>query len=141
MTGGMGGSGAQSGDLTGKGSPAARLVPGEMVGRSDDCRELDDLVEAVRGGLSRSLVIVGEPGIGRTCLLEYAAQATGVRTMSIAGVESELRLGFAALHRLLVPFVDRIGWLPAPQRDALGSAFGLATGPPPDRFLVGLGVL
>ncbi len=83
------------------------------------------------GGLSRSLVIVGEPGVGKTRLLRYAAQAAGgVRTVSIAGVESELRLGFAALHRMLLPFLDRIGGLPAPQRDALGSAFGLAAGPP-----------
>jgi DNA-binding CsgD family transcriptional regulator len=142
MTGGTGDSGALSGDLSSTGSPGARIVPGEMVGRSGDCRAVDDLVEAVRRGLSRSLVIAGEPGIGKTRLLGYAAQAAdGVRTVSIAGVESELRLGFAALHRMLVPFLDRVGLLPAPQRDALGSAFGLAAGPPADRFLVGLGVL
>jgi DNA-binding CsgD family transcriptional regulator len=118
------------------------MVPGALVGRCGDCRALDDLVAAVRGGLSRSLVILGEPGVGKTRLLQYAAQAAdGVRTVSIAGVESELRLGFAALHRMLVPFLDRIDLLPARQRDALGSAFGLAAGPPADRFLVGLGVL
>ena len=99
-------------------------------------------MEAIRGGLSRSLVIAGEPGIGKTSLLRYAARAAvGVRTVSIAGVESELRLGFAALHRMLVPYLGRIGALPAPQRDALGSAFGLSAGPPADRFLAGLGVL
>jgi len=88
------------------------------------------------------MVIVGEPGIGKTRLLRYAAQAAGgLRTLSVAGVESEVRLGFAALHRMLVPYLDRIPGLPAPQRDALGSAFGLADGPPADRFLVGLGVL
>jgi DNA-binding CsgD family transcriptional regulator len=129
------------GDVAGRGSPAARIGPGELVGRGGDCRELDELAEAVRRGVSRSLVIVGEPGIGKTRLLRYTAQADGVRTVSVAGVESELRLGFAALHRMLVPFADRIGLLPAPQRDALGSAFGLVAGPPADRFLVGLGVL
>jgi hypothetical protein len=113
-----------------------------MVGRGGDCRELDELVQAVRHGLSRSLVIVGEPGIGKTRLLEYTAQAAeGMRLVSAVGVESELRLGFAALHRMMVPFLDQVVWLPAPQRDALGSAFGLAAGPPADRFLVGLGVL
>jgi DNA-binding CsgD family transcriptional regulator len=113
-----------------------------MVGRVGDRRALDDLVESVRRGLSGSLVIVGEPGVGKTRLLRYVAQAAdGVRVMSIAGVESELRLGFAALHRMLVRFLDRVGLLPAPQRDALDSAFGLAAGPPPDRFLIGLGVL
>ena len=97
---------------------------------------------AIRGGLSRSLVITGQAGIGKTSLLRYAAlAATGLRTVSISGVESELRLGFAALHRMLVPFLGGIGALPAPQRDALGSAFGLSTGPPADRFLVGLGAL
>jgi DNA-binding CsgD family transcriptional regulator/tetratricopeptide (TPR) repeat protein len=142
MAGGIGDGGALSGDLTGTGSPAARMVPSLLVGRSGDCRVLDDLVEAVRGGLSRSLVIAGEAGIGKTRLLEYAAQAAdGVRTVSIAGVQSELRLGFAALHRMLVPFLDRIGVLPARQRDALSSALGLAAGPPADRFLVGLGTL
>ena len=119
-----------------------RIVPGEMVGRSGDCRELDELVQAVRRGLSRSLVIVGEPGIGKTRLLAYTAQAAaGMRLVSAVGVESELRLGFAALHRMMVPFLDQVAWLPAPQRDALRSAFGLAAGPPADRFLVGLGVL
>jgi hypothetical protein len=142
MTQGAGDSGEQPGVLPGTGSPASRIVPGELVGRAGDRRALDDLVESVRRGLSGSLVIVGEPGIGKTRLLRYVAQAAdGVRVMSIAGVESELRLGFAALHRMLVRFLDRVGLLPAPQRDALGSAFGLAAGPPPDRFLVGLGVL
>ena len=120
----------------------ARVVQDVLIGRSADCGALDDLVGAVRLGLSRSLVIVGEAGIGKTRLLRYAAQAAGdLRTVSIAGVESELRLGFAALHRMLVPFLDRIGRLPGPQRDALGSAFGLSAGPPADRFLVGLGAL
>ena len=118
------------------------MVPDALVGRGAGCAALDDLAEAIRRGLSRSLVIAGEAGIGKTRLLRYAAQAAGgVQTVSIAGVESELRLGFAALHRMLVPYLDRTGRLPAPQRDALGSAFGLAAGPPADRFLVGLGAL
>lgn len=142
MTGGAGDSTERSGAFPSAEPLTARAVPDVLVGRSADCGALDDLVDTIRRGLSRSLVIVGEPGIGKTRLLRYAAQAAdGVRTVSIAGVESELRLGFAALHRMLVPFLDRIGRLAAPQRDALGSAFGLAAGPPPDRFLVGLGVL
>ena len=120
----------------------ARAVPDVLVGRSGDCRALDELVEAIRQGLSRSLVILGEPGIGKTRLLEYTVQAAGdVRTVRIAGLESELRLGFAAVHRMLVPFLDRVGLLPAPQRGALDSAFGLAAGPPADRFLVSMSVL
>src|ERR1700730_9018215 len=142
MTGSSGDGSARSEASTGAESPAAPVVPDVLVGRSADCGALDDLVEAVRSGLSRSLVIVGEAGIGKTSLLPYAGQAAcGLRTVSCAGVESELRLGFAALHRMLVPFLDRIGRLPFPQRDALGSAFGLSAGPPADRFLVGLGAL
>ena len=119
-----------------------QAAPHVLIGRSDDCRALDELVEAIRQGLSRSLVILGEPGIGKTRLLEYAAQAAdGVRMVRIAGLESELRLGFAALHRMLVPFLDRVGQLPAPQREALDSAFGRAAGPPADRFLVSMSVL
>src|SRR5437868_6538964 len=108
---------ARSGTAAGGESPADRAVPDVLVGRDADCGALDNLVEAIRGGLSRSLVIVGEAGVGKTRLLRYAAQAAaGVRTVSIAGVESELRLGFAALHRMLVPFLDRVGRLSAPQR-------------------------
>ena len=142
MIGSMGDGSERARAPTSAESPARRTVPDALVGRSGDCAALDELVQAVRRGLSRSLVIVGEPGIGKTRLLQYAAQAAdGLRTVRIAGVESELRLGFAALHRMLVPFLDRIDRLPAPQRAALGSTFGLAAGPPADRFLVGLGAL
>jgi hypothetical protein len=139
MTGGAGDSRERSEAFTGTESLAARMIPDVLVGRGSDCRALDDLVETIRRGRSRSLVIVGEPGIGKTRLLRYTAQAAdGVRTVSIAGVESELRLGFAALHRMLLPFLDRIGLLPAPQRDALGSAFGLAAGAEGGRGVGGL---
>jgi DNA-binding CsgD family transcriptional regulator/tetratricopeptide (TPR) repeat protein len=140
--GGTSDGGERAAPFTGLELPAARTAPGAVVGRAADCGALENLVQAVSRGLSRTLVIVGEPGIGKTRLLQYAASAAdGLRTLSIAGVESELRLGFAAVHRMLVPFSERIGTLPAPQRDALGSAFGLASGPPADRFLVGLGAL
>jgi hypothetical protein len=142
MTWGHGDSKTWSGDFTSQEPVGAQAVPDVLVGRSGDCGALDELVEAIRHGLSRSLVILGDPGIGKTRLLEYAAQAAGdVRTVRIAGLESELRLGFAALHRMLVPFLDRVGLLPAPQRAALDSAFGLAAGPPADRFLVSMSVL
>ena len=142
MTRGHGDSNDWSGAFAGQEPAEARAVPDVLVGRSGDCGALDELVEAIRQGLSRSLVILGEPGIGKTRLLEYAVQAAdGARTVRIAGLESELRLGFAALHRMLVPFLDRVGLLPAPQREALDSVFGLAAGPPPDRFLVSMSVL
>src|SRR6266536_1169176 len=106
MTGSPGGGSAPREAAAGAESPVARVGQDVLVGRSADCRALDDLVGAVRLGLSRALVIAGEAGIGKTRLLRYTAQAAGgLRTVSIAGVGSELRLGFAALHRMLVPFL------------------------------------
>ena len=115
-----------------------------LINRDHERQALNQLLDAARAGLSGSLVLRGEPGIGKTALLDYAAdRAGGVQVTRVLVVESEMELGFAALHQLLVPFLDRIGELPAPQRDALGSAFGLiaADTAAPDRFLVGLAVL
>ena len=87
-------------------------------------------------------MLTGEPGIGKTRLLEYAAAAAADLTVIwLTGVESETQLGFGALHRLLRPFLDRVPGLPAPQRDALSAAFGLTGSEPPDRYLVGLATL
>jgi DNA-binding CsgD family transcriptional regulator len=103
---------------------------------------LDRLLEGVRGGQSRVLVMCGEPGVGKTALLGSAiGSASGFRVVRAAGVESEMELAFAALQQLCAPLMDWLDRLPAPQRDALGVAFGLRVGDPPDRFLVGLAVL
>jgi hypothetical protein len=88
------------------------------------------------------LVLRGEAGIGKTALLEWAAgQAHDMHLARVAGIQAEMGMGFAGLHQLLVPFLDGLGELPGPQQQALGSAFGLVAGPPPDRFLVGLAAL
>ena len=80
--------------------------------------------------------------MGKTALLEYVAgSAADLRVLRAAGVESEMELAFAALHQMCGPVLDRLGRLPDPQRAALGTAFGLQEGPPPDRFLIGLAVL
>jgi DNA-binding CsgD family transcriptional regulator len=103
---------------------------------------LDDLVSAVRGGESRSVVLRGEAGIGKTALLEYlVASASDLRVVRAVGVESDMELAFAGLHQLCAPLLDRIEELPAPQRRALETVFGLSDGAAPDRFLVGLAVL
>ena len=96
----------------------------------------------VEAGQSQALVLRGDAGIGKTALLEYLlGRATGCRTTRIGGVESEMELAFAGLHQFCAPFLDRLDQIPAPQRDALGTAFGLQTGATPDRFLIGLAVL
>ncbi len=114
----------------------------QPMGRSAECAALDRLLEAVRAGESRALVVHGEAGVGKTALLEYLArQASGCWVERAVGVEAEMELAFAGLHQLCVPMLDRLGRLPAPQRDALRTAFGMSSGPAPDRFLAALAVL
>jgi len=114
----------------------------QLTGRSSELSVLDGLIDAVRAGQSRVLVVSGEPGAGKTALLDYlAGRATGCRVERAAGVESEMELAFAGLHQLCGPVLDRLDRLPGPQRDALRTAFGQSAGPAPDRFLVGLAVL
>src|SRR3984885_11630221 len=117
--------------------------PAEVLhGRREEREALGGLLEAVRGGQSRVLVVCGEPGVGKTALVEWAiASASGFGVLRAVGVESEMELAFAALQQLCAPMLDRLGELPVPQRDALGVAFGLRAGDAPDRFLVGLAVL
>jgi hypothetical protein len=113
-----------------------------LLGRRTECETLDRIVEAVRTGESRALVIRGEAGIGKTALLEYLRErASGCRVARVAGIQPEMELAFATLHQLCAPMLDRLQRLPEPQRDALGTAFGIRAGPAPDRFLVGLAVL
>ena len=116
-------------------------MPG-LTDRHAECDVLSRLVAAVRAGESRALVVHGEPGVGKTALLEYlAGQASGCRVAHAGGVQSEMELAFAVLHQLCAPMLDRLERLPAPQRDALRTAFGLSAGPAPDRFLIGLAAL
>ena len=115
---------------------------GELRGRRRECDVLDRLLDAVRVGESRALVVRGEPGVGKTALLHYLVEhASGCRVARAVGVESEMELAFAGLHQLLTPMLDRLQRLPGPQRQALRTAFGLSSGSAPDRFLVGLAVL
>ena len=113
-----------------------------LLGRADECAALDDLLDAVRRGESRSLVLRGEAGIGKTALLDYLVESASDMTIARAvGVESEMELAFASLHQLCAPLLDRLPRLPDPQRDALEIVFGVTAGPAPDRFLIGLAVL
>jgi DNA-binding CsgD family transcriptional regulator len=113
-----------------------------LVGRVSERAVLDQVIAAVRTGESRVLVVHGTPGVGKSALLQYLeSSATGMRVLDAAGAESEMELAFATLHQLCVPLLDRLTDLPAPQRDALETVFGMRAGTPPARFLVGLAVL
>ncbi|MGP7996974.1 MAG: LuxR C-terminal-related transcriptional regulator [Streptosporangiaceae bacterium] len=114
----------------------------QLTDRHAERDVLDRLVDAVRTGESQVLVMCGDIGVGKTVLLDYlAGRARGCRVARAVGVQSEMELAFAGLHQLCAPLLDRAGRLPVPQRDALRTALGISTGPPPDRFLVGLAVL
>jgi hypothetical protein len=113
-----------------------------LRGRRSECEAFDRLLESVRAGQSRALVVRGEAGVGKTALLEYVLErASGCRVAPASGVQSEMELAFAGLQQLCAPMLDRLERLPAPQRAALGTAFGLTAGAAPDRFLIGLAVL
>lgn len=113
-----------------------------LLGRCRECDALDRLLESVRAGQSRVLVLRGEAGIGKSALLQYlVGRASGCRVARAAGVESEMELAYAGLHQLCAPMLNRRERLPGPQRDALATVFGLSAGPAPDRFVVGLAVL
>jgi len=115
-----------------------------LVGRSAEREALGGLLARAAEGYSGALVLRGEAGVGKTALLDdtvAAAAAAGMQTARLTGVEAETQLGYAGLHRFLLPFADQLEQLPGPQRDALRSTFGLVAGPPADRFLVALAVL
>jgi DNA-binding CsgD family transcriptional regulator len=112
-----------------------------LLDRSNERDVLDRLLQAVRSGESRALVIQGEPGVGKTALLEYVVGRAPGRVVRAAGVQSEMELAFAGLHQLCAPMLDGLEHLPDHQRHALGTALGITGGPAPDRFLVGLAVL
>ncbi|XVV15317.1 ATP-binding protein [Actinoplanes sp. CA-131856] len=114
-----------------------------LHGRDSELRELDRLRESVRAGQSATLVIRGEAGVGKTALLDYAAQRAlpVFRVARIAGVESEAELAYAGLHQLCRPMLAHLDALPGPQQSALRVAFGLTGGAAPDRFLVSLATL
>ena len=113
-----------------------------LLDRRGERAAVDRVLDQARAGSSAVLVMRGEPGIGKTALLGYAAdRALGFRVVRAWGVESEMELAFAGLHQLCVPMLGRLDQLPGPQREALAVAFGMREGQAPDRFLVSLAVL
>ena len=125
--------------------PAHSGIRGPAAGLTNRVSErgvLDRFVAGVQAGEGQALVVRGEPGVGKTVLLDYlAGRASGCLVARAAGVQPEMELAFAGLHQLCAPMLDHAESLPVPQREALRTAFGLSAGPVPDRFLVGLAVL
>src|SRR4051812_11674038 len=118
--------------------------PGRLTlqDRRHESALIGGLLRGARAGGSGALVLRGQPGVGKTALLEHAvASASELKVLRAGGVESESELAYAALHQLCAPVLDRLDRLPGPQSDALATTFGLREAPVPDRFFVGLAVL
>ncbi len=114
----------------------------QLLGRQRESEVLGRLLGAVRGGDGGVLAVHGEPGVGKTALLDWTVEeGRQFRVLRTVGVEGEMELPFAALQQLCSPILDRSEGLPDPQRDALGVAFGLSAGQAPNPFLVGLAAL
>ena len=119
-----------------------RYSAASLVGRRREREVLERLLQSAASGESGVLVVLGEPGVGKTALLDFAIEAAArFRTVRTTGIESEVELPFAATQQLCAPILERRQGLPAPQRLALEVAFGLADGPAPNAFLVGLAIL
>lgn len=103
---------------------------------------MDDLLTSVAAGVARCLVLDGDPGIGKTAILEHAAAtADGFCVLRATGIESDVDLGFASLMELTRPVVQLVPAVASPQADALRAALGLAAPVDTSRFLVAAGLL
>jgi DNA-binding CsgD family transcriptional regulator len=115
---------------------------GRLVGRQRERAVLERLLDTARNAHGAVLVVYGEPGVGKTALLEYVVEGgEDFRVVRAAGVEGEMELDYAALQQLCAPLLEFSERLPEPQREALGVAFGLSAGQAPSPFLVGLAAL
>ena len=122
----------------GKGTQAGNALVGRVMERAS----IHALLAAALGAEGGALVLAGPPGIGKSTLLQYAIDsAPGFRILRIAGVESEMALGYAGVHQLVLPILDGLRQLPEPQREAMDAVLGRTQHGPIDPFLVGLAVL
>jgi DNA-binding CsgD family transcriptional regulator len=127
-------------------APMAGLEPSErdvaLVGRERECGEIQRRLDEARVGVSSSLVLRGEAGIGKTALLEHAAMhARGMTVLRAAGVNAESDLAFAGLFGLVRPIIPKLSELFEPHAAALAGALGIAPSDAPDRFFVSAALL
>jgi hypothetical protein len=116
--------------------------PIDLIGRTRECHALESLLDDVRAGRSRVVVVRGEAGVGKSALLRHGINAAAdLQVLHVTGVESEMELPFAAVHQLCASMLDRLDALARPQREAAATAFGLATGKALDRLLISLALL
>jgi DNA-binding CsgD family transcriptional regulator len=119
-----------------------RVQRSRLLGRRSECEALDRVLTDALAGRSRVIIVRGEAGVGKSALLRYLSeQVAGWHVTTAVGIESEMELAYSGLHQLCGPILDHLDRLPVPQREALATVFGRSTGPPPDRFLVGLATL
>jgi DNA-binding CsgD family transcriptional regulator len=114
----------------------------ELVGRERELATLEQLLQTVRSGGSGTLFVHGDPGVGKSALLDrLIGSASDFRVVRALGVEGEVDLPYAGLHQLCRSMIDTVDALPGPQREALQVAFGLSSGEASNRYLIGLAVL
>jgi len=126
------------------GRPAGAAGPAELIGRDQEAGHLRLLVSRIPQAAGEALLLSGDPGVGKTSLLGYAADAAtdaGIRLLRATGSQFEADISFAALHQLLLPCLDRVPQLSALHAQALNVALGLGEGPPPAPLLVAGAVL
>jgi predicted ATPase len=110
----------------------------ELFGRDRELGLIEAFIAgtAVGGG---ALLLFGDPGVGKTVLLDAAAvmaAAAGVRVVRAAGVEFEADLPFSGLHQLLLPLHEEFSQLNPAHRDTLNAALGFGEGTTPDRLVI-----
>src|SRR5215212_11175819 len=129
--------------MSGVAATPGNLAQKSLLGRGSECAVLDRLTTDVASGASRALVLRGDPGVGKSALLRYLVdQCAGWCVLSATGVQTETELAYSGLQQLCAPLLkEHLDRLPVPQSAALSTALGLASGPAPDRFLVGLATL
>jgi DNA-binding CsgD family transcriptional regulator len=113
-----------------------------LLGREHERQAIEAALAQARAGATATLALIGEPGIGKTVLLDYAAdQAAGMRLLRARGIESEAQIPFAALLELVRPALGMLERIPASQAVVLEGALALRPAMAQERFAVGAATL